>query len=79
MFGCVQDGHSLGDSIPGRDAVRRLGTSRTLAEPQGTFAGITFEFNADDRGSGIIRKFHGIFELTTPDRFSERESQPNFS
>jgi hypothetical protein len=70
MFGCVQDGHSLGDSIPGRDAVRRLGIGRTLAEPQGTCAGITFESNADDRGSRIVRKLHGIFELTTLDRFS---------
>jgi hypothetical protein len=38
MFGFIQGGDSLGDSIPGRDAVRWMGIGRTLAEPQGTLA-----------------------------------------
>jgi hypothetical protein len=73
MFGFIQGGDSLGDSIPGRDAVRWLGLGRTLAEPQGTLARVTFDFNADKCGSRIVRKFHGVFELTRPGRFSERE------
>jgi hypothetical protein len=73
MFGFIQGGDSLGDSIPGRDAVRWMGLGRTLAEPQGTVARVTFDFNADNCGSRIVRKFYGVLELTNPGRFSERE------
>jgi hypothetical protein len=73
MFGFIQGGDSLGDSIPGRDAVRWMGLGRTLAKPQGTIARFTFDFNADNCGSRIVRKFYGVLELTNPGRFSERE------
>jgi hypothetical protein len=73
MFGFIQGGDSLGDSIPGRDAVRWMGLGHTLAEPQGTLARVTFDFNADKCGSRIVHKFHGVFELKRPGRFHERE------
>ena len=79
MFGFIQGGDSLGDSISGRNAVRRLGISHTLAEPQRTSARVTFDSNADKCGSCVVRKFYGVFELTTTDRFSEKGSQPNFN
>jgi hypothetical protein len=73
MFGFIQGGDSLGDSIPGRDAVRWMGLGRTLAEPQGTLARVTFDFNADNCGGRIVREFYSVLELTNADRFSERE------
>ena len=73
MFGFIQGGDSLGDSISGRHAVRWLGIGGTLAEPQRASAGATFDFNADKCGRRIVRKFYGLLELTTPGRFSERE------
>jgi hypothetical protein len=79
MFGFIQGGDSLGDSISGRNAVRRLGISHTLAEPQRPSARVTFDSNADQCGSCVVRKFYGVFELTTTDRFSEKGSQPNFN
>lgn len=73
MFGFIQGGDSVGDSISGRNAVCWLGIGGALAEPQRASAGVTFDFNADKCGGRIVRKFYGLLELTTLGRFSERE------
>lgn len=73
IFGFNQSRDDLCDSVPGRYAVRWVAIGGSLAEPQGTAAGITFDLNAHKCGDRIVRKFYGLLDLTAPGRFSERE------
>ena len=73
IFGFNQSRDDLCDSVPGRYAVRWVAIGGSLAEPQGTAAGITFDLNAHKCGR-IVRKFYSLLDLTAQDCFSERAS-----
>jgi hypothetical protein len=69
---CSSDagGSSFCYSFPDRDVVRRLGLGCALAEPHTTFAGVTFDPNADNRGSCFVRKCYGLHELVAKKYFA---------